>query len=224
MPRKQKQYHFIYKTTCILTNKFYIGMHSTDNLNDGYIGSGKILWYSIKKYGKDNHRCEIIEFSPDRQMLAIREEVTVNKEMINNPMCMNIVRGGDNALLDHPDATEWRRRGAIAANKINWANPEFRERKIKEISDRLKERHTKGLVRHRRDTFTGRYHTEESKQKTRDTFKRNGYQMGKNNSCYGTCWIYNSEERCNKKIKKEEIDAHLKIGWMKGRKMNYYKE
>lgn len=55
--RKQasrRKYHYIYKTTCTITSKFYIGMHSTDNLEDGYVGSGKRLWYSINKHGKEN--------------------------------------------------------------------------------------------------------------------------------------------------------------------------
>ena len=68
-----RKYHYIYKTTCIITNRFYIGMHSTDNLQDGYIGSGKRLYYSIKKYGKENHTCEILEFLPDRLSLKNRE-------------------------------------------------------------------------------------------------------------------------------------------------------
>ena len=35
MARKEKQYHFIYKTTNLLSGKYYLGMHSTDNLQDG---------------------------------------------------------------------------------------------------------------------------------------------------------------------------------------------
>ena len=56
MGRKQKKYHFIYKTTNLINDKFYIGMHSTDDLNDKYIGSGKRLWYSINKYGINNFK------------------------------------------------------------------------------------------------------------------------------------------------------------------------
>lgn len=37
------KYHIIYKTTNLINGKIYVGMHSTDNLNDGYLGSGWIL-------------------------------------------------------------------------------------------------------------------------------------------------------------------------------------
>ena len=52
--RKVKNIHYIYKTTCNITGRWYVGMHSTSNENDGYMGSGKRLRYSIRKYGKEN--------------------------------------------------------------------------------------------------------------------------------------------------------------------------
>lgn len=40
--RKQRiKYHYLYKTTNLITNEFYIGVHSTYDLKDGYLGSGK---------------------------------------------------------------------------------------------------------------------------------------------------------------------------------------
>ena len=54
-PRK---FHFIYKTTCSVNGKYYYGMHSTDDLEDGYIGSGTKLWHSIKKHGLENFKME----------------------------------------------------------------------------------------------------------------------------------------------------------------------
>lgn len=90
----KRKFHIIYKTTCNVTGKFYIGMHSTDNLNDGYKGSGSILSRSIKKYGKDSHTCEVLEFLPDRKTLALREEQLITPELRTNKMCMNIRSGG----------------------------------------------------------------------------------------------------------------------------------
>lgn len=95
MPRKIKKYHYIYKTTNILNNKFYIGMHSTDDLNDGYLGSGKRLRYSVKKYGMKNHLCEILEFCSDRKTLATREKEIVNEELLQVHQCINLVVGGE---------------------------------------------------------------------------------------------------------------------------------
>jgi hypothetical protein len=42
-------------------------MHSTDNLDDGYLGSGKRLRYSINKHGAENHVREILEFVDSRE-------------------------------------------------------------------------------------------------------------------------------------------------------------
>jgi hypothetical protein len=91
---EDKKYHYIYKTTCIITDRFYIGIHSTNNINDSYIGSGKILQHSIKKYGKEKHIFEILEYFDNRTQLSIREKELVNENLLKNNNCMNIVLGG----------------------------------------------------------------------------------------------------------------------------------
>jgi len=57
-------------------------MHSTSKLNDGYMGSGKRLHYSLKKYGKENHNVEILEVLPNRESLKKRKEKL--KSLMNN--------------------------------------------------------------------------------------------------------------------------------------------
>lgn len=69
-------------------------MHSTDDLEDGYIGSGQVLWKSIKKYGKEQHHCEILEYLQHREALALREEELVNPDTLKDPLCMNLRTGG----------------------------------------------------------------------------------------------------------------------------------
>ena len=46
--------HFTYQTKNMLNEKNYVGIHSTKNLNDGYLGSGIALQKAIRKYGKEN--------------------------------------------------------------------------------------------------------------------------------------------------------------------------
>ncbi len=91
----QKKYHYIYKTTCKVTGKFYVGMHSTDNLEDGYLGSGKILGYSRKKYGDENHVREILEMCSSRDELKQREKEMVNEALLADPLNINLKYGGD---------------------------------------------------------------------------------------------------------------------------------
>nr|MDA3778656.1 hypothetical protein [Bacteroidales bacterium] len=100
MARKEKTYHFIYKTTNLLNGKYYYGMHSTNNLNDGYLGSGKRLRYSINKYGKENHKCEIIEFLLNRKLLKEREKEIVNLNEIAKIDCLNLKIGGEGGFID----------------------------------------------------------------------------------------------------------------------------
>lgn len=94
MSKSEKKYHIIYKTTCLINKKYYIGMHSTDNLDDGYMGSGKALKFSIQRYGKENHRVEILEMVESRELLAERERELVTMNKVRNGKCMNLKVGG----------------------------------------------------------------------------------------------------------------------------------
>src|SRR5690606_4123775 len=95
MSRKQRKcFHIIYKTTNMITQRFYIGMHSTYNIKDGYMGSGKRLHYSLNKYGRENHKFEILEYCNSREELERRESEIVNIDLINEDLCMNLKPGG----------------------------------------------------------------------------------------------------------------------------------
>lgn len=69
-------YYYIYKITNINNGKFYIGSHKTNDLDDGYFGSGVYLKRSIKRYGKDSFIKENILFCDSvEQMLQKETEI-----------------------------------------------------------------------------------------------------------------------------------------------------
>lgn len=94
-----KQFNYIYKITNITNNKIYIGKHSTDNLNDGYMGSGKIIKQAIKKYGLENFTKEYLVFCDKEDKLNWFEIFYIRKYgSTNADIGYNISYGGDGLL------------------------------------------------------------------------------------------------------------------------------
>jgi hypothetical protein len=208
----KKEYHYIYKTICDVTDKYYIGMHSTSKLDDSYIGSGKYLRHSIDKYGIENHTKYILEFLNDRKSLEKREAEIVNEDLLKDPMCMNLTIGGGGGF-----SIEQQRKNAIASNAkqkiLKENNPEWWLNRSKKISEGNKIAYDIGL-RKRGPFFnwTGKKHTDETKRKIGE--KNAKKQKGEHNSQFGTRWITNEIE--NKKISRYEEPP---IGWRFGRKL-----
>lgn len=59
-PNTPTKYNYLYKIVCNVTGKFYYGIHSTNNLNDGYMGTGKRVLLSLRKHGRTNHSKTIL--------------------------------------------------------------------------------------------------------------------------------------------------------------------
>jgi hypothetical protein len=110
-----QQVHITYRTTCSVTGRFYVGMHSTTLLNDGYMGSGNRITHSLKKHGKAAHTFKVLGFYPDRVTLKEAEKALITPDLLADPMCMNLAPGGGGGRLpgfNHTEAT----RAKIAAN------------------------------------------------------------------------------------------------------------
>lgn len=88
-------YHYFYKIINKLNNHYYYGIHSTDNLNDGYMGSGRNLRRAINKYGIENFEKEIIKFFDTREECAKYEQLIVNENLVLAKDCYNISLGGE---------------------------------------------------------------------------------------------------------------------------------
>lgn len=89
-----KKFNIIYQTTNLINGKYYVGKHETNNLNDGYVGSGNSLIAAIKKYSKENFETKILaSFETKEEMEAI-EELVVDEFMVEDNNCYNIAIGG----------------------------------------------------------------------------------------------------------------------------------
>ena len=91
---KEKKYHYVYRIRNIRNKMQYVGVHSTDNLDDGYMGSGTYLKNARKKYGLDSFVKEIIKTFDNRDEALAYESQIVNEDFVRRKSVYNLVLGG----------------------------------------------------------------------------------------------------------------------------------
>lgn len=77
---------------------YYIGVHSTSNINDGYMGSGSLLKRAIKEFGIHNFDREILHVFNSRKEALNKEEELVSFDTLKDLMCYNLIIGGNNGI------------------------------------------------------------------------------------------------------------------------------
>ena len=203
---KENLFHFIYKTTNLKNGKFYIGAHSTNNLEDGYLGSGKHLRNSIYYHGKEKFKREILEFLPDRSSLMKKEKEIVNVDLLKEEKCINIKEGGDGGggFWNEEHRIKFFEE-AIKHSKTNGKKGYERFKELNKSSEFNKWFRDK-CSGHQK--WSGKKHS----LKTIEKMKK-PKNVGNKNPQYGTCWITNGID--NKKIKNDTPE--IPNGWYKGR-------
>lgn len=122
-------YLFIYKTIH-KNGRYYIGRHQTENLNDGYLGSGK--WVSAIK-DKTTLTREIIAEAKTLEELYALEEYHISLHF-GKPNCMNMKRGSDGNTSE--DAKEFVKR-TIENGTHNFLGGEIQRRRVKDGTHNL---------------------------------------------------------------------------------------
>ena len=205
----------VYKIVNKVNGKIYIGCHKTTDLEDGYMGSGKILKRAIDKYGLENFEKEILEVFDNPDDMFEMEAKLVNHK---DPNTYNIKRGGqggfdfinENSLnigLQVANAKRLNVGNAQIHNDRMKSDPEYRKQQIDKIKRSQKESGFDfGAV------FRGKTHSDETKKKI--GLKNSINQRGKNNSNYGNMWVTDGLK--SRLISKADP---IPDGWRKGRVM-----
>jgi hypothetical protein len=216
--KENKRFHFTYKTTNLKNGRYYLGMHSTNRIDDGYLGSGKRLYYELNKYGRDNFKFEILKQFDSREQLVEAEINLITEHDLKNPNCLNLKQGGSGGWTD-----SMREKAKVSAKSFmqeRWKDQEYRNKmlSLRNNPTRIEEHNTKvsstlqEYYKNIPGTFLGKHHTEETKQKIGES--NSNRQRGESNSQYGTCWITNEIE--SKKVYKTDP---IPEGWRLGRKI-----
>ena len=151
-------YNYIYLITNNINGKIYIGKHSTDNLDDGYMGSGKLIKKAIQKYGIKNFTKEYLAFCDTEDKLNWFEKFYIKKYKARE-VGYNLTDGGDGAL--------GRKHTEEAKQKISKS---LKGRKQYEMTEEIRQKQSishKGRI----SPMKGKHQSEESRQKISGTLK-----------------------------------------------------
>jgi hypothetical protein len=132
------RYHFLYRTEHVETGKYYIGKHSTYDLDDGYQGSGD--W--VKHWqARDPSQLKTtsFEFFDSEEAAYVGERIYLEElRKLGDRLCRNMSEGGVGRTsedmrrtLARPEIKERHRAGVMA----RWAKPEEVERASKATRD-----------------------------------------------------------------------------------------
>jgi len=215
-------FYTIYKITNKINDKFYIGKHQTYDLNDNYMGSGKLIKRAIEKHGIKNFTKEILHvFNSEEEMNAKEKELVIltedsynlcpggrggfgyiNASNLNNSV-NNAQRGGQKFSVMLKTDKKYKKN--FKKKVSEGISPAAREI----ISSNTKKLHKDGILSY------STMNTKEAIEKKKKTFNEIKHQKGTNNSQYGTCWI--NDGKHNKKVSKLEINYWIDKGFIKGR-------
>lgn len=211
MPTLPEPVFTVYRTTCLVNGKIYIGVHKTRDPNDAYIGSGNLISLAVKKYGRDQFRKEVLFIFETRVEAYAKEKGLVTAAFAKRTDTYNLRPGGDGGwgyVAQNRTAEEWKRISlrAAEARKRLWEDPEWAAQR--------RAQNTK----HLQNVWKGRKHSEETKAKMKTTMADRGTHRGEKNSQHGTAWICKLGEK-SRKIPKAELPEWKAQGWVRGRKI-----
>lgn len=230
--RKEKKFNYIYLITNMINDTYYIGMHSTDNLDDGYFGSGKRLKYSINKYGKESFLFEKLYYYKTRKEVRDAEEKLVCCKLLQDPLCLNLRTGGEGGdtvtYTENPELARQRNKGWFdrftELEKI-----EYKE-KVKAGVKKWKDEHPEKFDERQQHVKATRMnkgsynHSEETKKLIAINNKSSSQEVRDkiSKTILGRIWI--KKENNSKQIDKNELSFYISEGWTKGRIVTGYKQ
>ena len=164
-------YHYVYQVENLVNGKIYVGKHSTENMDDGYMGSGKAITAAVAKHGIENFRKTILkEFSTAEEALSYESSI-VDDVFLQRCDVYNLVVGGQgneqglNAYWrTHPqEKLEQLRQARQRITALLESDPNFALKRSSRMAELNRQRKREGKLK--TPSWSGRRHTEESKKK-----------------------------------------------------------
>jgi hypothetical protein len=160
------KYYYTYKVQCTAVgweDYYYLGQHTTNNLDDGYKGSGKRLHEYYKQYPND-YTFTILEFYSNKTELNIAEQKLIGDLWKTDPYCLNLIYGGHGS---------WAVVNKLKRGKPSWnRGKKLSEEHKQKVSISLKGKHHSIETKHKiSESNKNKQRSEETKKKLSESHK-----------------------------------------------------
>jgi hypothetical protein len=216
-------YYTIYKITNLINQKFYIGAHKTDNLQDDYMGSGKLIKKAIARYGSKNFKKEYIYFFRTLGEMYHHESKLIQELNPAYNISMGVLDGWSHVNATRKNYLHNNRENSLQnlqyGKKLNnhaeklQTDPLYRKQFSVKMSKIVQKRNNK--------TFLNKKHTEEAKRKIGEAASK--HQKSQGNSQFGKIWVSDPINEVTFKIPQDQLDNYLKKGYLRKRILNWDK-
>lgn len=211
-----KKYNYVYKITNLVNGKIYIGKHSTDDINDGYMGSGVILHQAYKKYGLECFNKEVIDYYNNENELNQGEIYWIAQFNSTDPKIgYNLTYGGEGKLgCKHSQESKRKmseaKKGKYCGENHPMYGKHFSYETRRKMSEAAKGRCGEKTGMH------GKHHSEEAKLKISKALKGiEPWNKGKTHSEEAKRKMSEAATGRKRKPLSEEHRRKLRLAWQK---------
>lgn len=207
--------HYLFKITNKINGKYYYAKHSTDDINDGYMGSGTYIKNAIAKYGIESFDKEVrMLFRCEALAYEWEEYLSHDEDWPNDNKCYNQVFGGDGfdsrsaremskkAVVFCKDNNKWiydnKFHAAIKEKNVGFYNSQTQQNLALKAHESMKTQEI-GIYDPNNDwgqqiNASQRMHIPENELKRINTIKKNKSLSGAKNAMWGKSWYTNGTD------------------------------
>lgn len=211
--------HYIYRIDFLCgepSGRYYLGQHSTEDINDNYTGSGIFPQRYFEKYSKiENvtYRKTILQYASSYEELNKLEDTYIGTKYYEDPLCMNLCSGG-NVRIMHPDIINNMKE---KMHTEEWHNAQSDRMKGNTNGRGCKDKpFTETHLRNLRGKKAGKHYPKMS-EVAKERNKRKEWLDKQHEAQKDRTWVTNGSE--TKRIKIELVPEYLALGYSKGRSL-----
>lgn len=216
-------FYTVYRTTCLVNGKTYIGCHKTKNPDDSYLGSGVLFSKAVEKYGKENFKKEVLFIFDNAEEMLLKE---LELAVVDPEKTYNLDRGGQQGFGSMPldRLREVSEIGHENFRKLKLENPLVCRELAKNMSSGIRRRFQEDPILLEKIRSIARKNQEKgvlasmapsARENQKEAFRKSKHSQEERNSQFGTCWVTMGGKPF--KIRSEELESYLILGAHRGR-------